>query len=108
MAADTSTQLDALRSSTQALEHSIAELTDEQARGPSLLPGWTRGHVLAHIARNGDAMVNLVTWARTGVPTPMSPSREARDTTIEQQSGRPAADLRHDVHESHERLMAAP
>jgi maleylpyruvate isomerase len=107
MAADTSTQLDALRSSTQALEHSIAELTDEQARGPSLLPAWTRGHVLTHVARSADAMVNLVTWARTGIPTPMYTSREARNAAIEEQSSRPAADLRRDVHESHERLMAA-
>jgi maleylpyruvate isomerase len=107
MAADTSTQLDALRSSTQALEHSIADLTDDQARGPSLLPGWSRGHVLTHVARNADAMVNLVTWARTGVPTPMYASREARDATIEEQSGRPAEELRRDVHESHETLMAA-
>ncbi|MEV0474381.1 maleylpyruvate isomerase N-terminal domain-containing protein, partial [Streptomyces prunicolor] len=25
---------------------------------PSRLPGWSRGHVLAHLARNADALVN--------------------------------------------------
>jgi maleylpyruvate isomerase len=107
MAADTSTQIEGLRSSTQALEHSIAPLTDDQVRGPSLLPDWSRGHVLTHIARNADAMVNLITWARTGVPTPMYPSREARNAVIEAQAGRGADELRFDVHESHERFMAA-
>ena len=26
--------------------------------------------MLTHVARNADAMINLLTWARTGVPTP--------------------------------------
>ena len=57
----------------------VAALTDSQARAPSLLPGWTRGHVVTHLARNADALRNLLTWARTGIPTPMYPSRQARD-----------------------------
>ena len=48
--------------------------------------------MLTHIARNADALTNLFTWARTGVETPMYPSREVRNATIEAQSGRPAAD----------------
>jgi maleylpyruvate isomerase len=35
---------------------------------PSALPGWSRAHVLTHVARNADAMINLLTWARTGRP----------------------------------------
>lgn len=97
----------ALDHSTRALLHSLAEFTDDDARAPSLLPGWTRGHVLAHVARNADALGNLVVWARTGVETPMYPSREERDSVIEAQSGRPAAELIADVEESHERLVSA-
>ena len=48
---------------------------------PSLLPGWTRGHVLTHVARNADGAVNLLTWARTGVETPQYASREQRRPT---------------------------
>lgn len=60
---------------------------------PSLLPGWTRKHVLAHLAANGVAVGNLVTWARTGVETPMYVSREQRNADIEAGAGRGAPDL---------------
>jgi maleylpyruvate isomerase len=51
------------------LQATIAGLSEEALGEPSLLPGWTRGHVLAHIARNADALNNLLTWARTGIET---------------------------------------
>ena len=38
--------------------------------------------MLAHVARNADALVNLLTWARTGEETPMYPSAEAREAGI--------------------------
>jgi hypothetical protein len=50
--------------------------------GPSLLPGWSRRTVIAHVARNADALCNLLTWARTGVETPMYASAEAREAAI--------------------------
>jgi maleylpyruvate isomerase len=55
----------------------------------SLLPGWTRGHVLTHLARNADGAVNLLTWARTGVETPQYASWEARVAAIEAGAARP-------------------
>ena len=64
---------------------------------PSLLPGWTRGHVLTHVARNADGLGNLLRWARTGAETPMYASREARRADIEAGAGRSAADLAADV-----------
>ena len=45
---------------------------------PSRCPGWTRGHILTHLARNADALVNLVTNATTGSSTPMYASPESR------------------------------
>ncbi len=96
----------ALVTSTESLFTTVADLTDPQVREASLLPGWSRGHVLTHIARNADAMVNLLTWARTGVETPMYPSREQRNADIEAGSGRTAAELVDDVHGSHERMQA--
>ncbi len=100
------TSIEALAASTGALQHSIADLTDEQASAASGLPVWTRAHVLTHIARNADAMVNLVTSARTRRHIPMYPSRAERDADIERGAGRSAEELVGDVHASHERLMA--
>jgi maleylpyruvate isomerase len=64
---------------------------------PSGLPGWTQGYVVAHVARNADALVNLLTWARTGVPTPMYASREARAARIEADAQRPDGELLEDL-----------
>ncbi len=107
MPLDISSRLEALESSTASLLRSLEDLGDDDVRAPSLLPEWSRGHVLAHIARNAEAMVNLVTWARTGTETQMYVSREQRAADIEAGAVRSAAQLRADVRESHERLRAA-
>ena len=57
--------------------------------GPSRLPGWTRGPVVCHVARNAEGLVRLLHWARTGIETPMYPSMEARAADIEAGAGRP-------------------
>lgn len=80
---------------------------DEAFRAPSLLPGWTRAHVLTHIARNADAMVNLVNWAKTGEPTLAYPSRERRDADIEAGATRSPDEIRADVVASSDRLADA-
>lgn len=51
--------------------------------GPSLLPNWTRKHVIAHIAYNAFAIGRLLEWARTGVEHPMYETATARDHEIE-------------------------
>ncbi|MER7011490.1 maleylpyruvate isomerase family mycothiol-dependent enzyme [Saccharopolyspora sp. NPDC000359] len=50
----------------QYLRHAIATLTDEQVAAPSLLPGWTRGHVLAHLADNARAFARVSAHALRG------------------------------------------
>src|SRR5690348_13303455 len=72
----------------------LAGVPDEGLGAPSLLPGWTRRHVAAHVALNAEALGNLVTWARTGVETPMSAPTEQRDADIEAGARRPPAELR--------------
>ncbi|RZT16577.1 maleylpyruvate isomerase [Kribbella sp. VKM Ac-2569] len=61
---------------------------------PSLLPGWSRRHVAAHLSLNAEALGNLVEWARTGEERPMYPSREARDGDIEAGTSKSADELR--------------
>ncbi|WP_435243689.1 maleylpyruvate isomerase family mycothiol-dependent enzyme [Streptomyces cucumeris] len=83
---------------TDRLLTAVARLDDAALAGPSALPGWTRGHVLAHLARNADALVNLLTGARTGEDIPMYRGEEARDAEIARDAARPLpvhlADLR--------------
>jgi maleylpyruvate isomerase len=82
-------------------------LTDAQVREPSRLPGWTRGHVLTHLARNADGCCNLLAWARTGTETPMYPSEAARDAAIAAGAGRSAAGIAADARDSAARLATA-
>jgi maleylpyruvate isomerase len=84
----------------------MTRMGDDAFAAPSILPGWTRAHVLSHVARNADAMINLLTWARTGVPTPAYASQEARDAAIEEGSRRSPAEIREDVVASSDRLAA--
>jgi maleylpyruvate isomerase len=46
-----------LSTATDSLVDGIGRLTDADAREPSLLPGWTRGHVLTHRAQRLAALV---------------------------------------------------
>ncbi|MEV6266967.1 maleylpyruvate isomerase family mycothiol-dependent enzyme [Kribbella sp. NPDC051936] len=61
---------------------------------PSLLPGWSRRHVAAHLSLNAEALGNLVEWARTGKERPMYPSAAARNADIEAGTSRSADELR--------------
>jgi maleylpyruvate isomerase len=96
-----------LRSATADLVHSIGGLSDADVRAPSRLPGWTRGHVLTHLARNADGGTRLLTWARTGIPGYEYESLAARAAEIEQGADRPAAVLAADVRGSADALFAA-
>jgi maleylpyruvate isomerase len=51
---------------TQRLLDHARLLTEDDLRAASLLPGWTRAYVLAHLARGADAMRDLLAGARSG------------------------------------------
>ncbi|QHK19065.1 maleylpyruvate isomerase family mycothiol-dependent enzyme [Pseudarthrobacter psychrotolerans] len=70
------------RRGTAFFARKLNELTDDELDGPSLLPGWNRRHVTAHIGYNARAIARLLEWASTGVETPMYASTEARDHEI--------------------------
>ncbi len=84
---------DLIDDATQRLLGTARLLTDPDLREPSLLPGWTRGHVLAHLAGNADAMRGLLAGARAGQDRPAYASAEARAAGIEQGAQVPAKDL---------------
>jgi maleylpyruvate isomerase len=98
---------DDVEAATTRFVATAATLTEAAIAAPSRLPGWTRGHVLSHVARNADGLVNLLNWARTGVRTPQYPSPEARAADIEAGAARPAAEHLADLRESAERFAGA-
>jgi maleylpyruvate isomerase len=82
----------------QRLLAGLAELTDDDARRPSLLPGWTVGHVLTHLARNADGNVRMLDAANRGEVVAMyEGGMDGRAADIEAGAGRPAATLVADV-----------
>ena len=91
---------DQIDQATQRLLDRARIITDADLRAPSLLPGWTRAHVLAHVARNADAMRNVLGGVRTGEDRPGYASAEAREAGIEQDAGRPARELTTDLADS--------
>jgi maleylpyruvate isomerase len=92
---------------TEELLRTAQDLDPASIGSPSRLPGWTVGHVLTHVARNADGQTNLLTWARTGVETPMYASPEARAAGIEEGAARPLREQIEDLKASHERFADA-
>jgi maleylpyruvate isomerase len=91
-----------------ALVASLRGLTNDTARSPSLLPGWSVGHVLTHLARNADAHRGLAEAALRGESSDMYPrGLDARNADIDAGSGRPARTLVDDVERSGDALAAA-
>jgi maleylpyruvate isomerase len=73
---------------------------------PSLLHGWTRKHVVAHLAANAEAIGNLVHWAKTGEERLMYSSPDQRAADIAAGFLRPPAELRAWFERSAHALMA--
>lgn len=59
------------------------KVRDDEFAAPSLLPAWRRDQLIAHVGYNARAVARLVTWAATGVETPMYTSPQARGDEIE-------------------------
>ncbi|MEG8280870.1 maleylpyruvate isomerase family mycothiol-dependent enzyme [Streptomyces sp. AHA2] len=74
--------LASVRDATERLLTAVGKLDNAAVTQPSRLPGWSRGHVLAHLARNADALVNVLEGR------PMYVSAEARDGDIERDAPR--------------------
>jgi maleylpyruvate isomerase len=98
--------LDRIITATEYVLTTAGGLSDDDMRDRSLLPNWSRGHVLTHLARNADGGTRLLTWARTGVPAAEYPSLEERAAQIEAGAGRSAAELVADVRRSSARFTA--
>jgi maleylpyruvate isomerase len=76
------TQLELLTDANQRLILTVDGLDDASYARPSLLPDWTVGHVLAHLALNGEGLAGALRGVTAGTATPMYASQEARDRDI--------------------------
>ena len=90
--------LELVRAAHARLSAVLDEVTDEAVARPSLLPGWTAGHVLAHLARHADSVTRRLDGAARGeVADQYEGGAEGRAAEIEAGAARPAAELVADV-----------
>jgi maleylpyruvate isomerase len=80
---DLQAQLLTARRGTAFFARKLNELRDADLDAPSLLPGWTRRHVIAHVSYNARAIARLIEWANTGIENPMYASPEERNKEID-------------------------
>lgn len=107
MGRELATTLGWVEAGTRLCASAIAGLSESEYAADSALPGWTRKHVVAHLAANAEAIGNLVRWARTGERTPMYASPQERAEGIEKGSRLGGAELTRWFTESAEELAAA-
>ena len=90
--------LNRLARETGMLLATVDSLTDDEFAVPSRCDGWTRAHVIAHLALNADAFGNMITWGTTGVETPPYVSRDARNADIENLAKESPAQIKAALH----------
>lgn len=92
------TDLAALRplldDATARLLASVDGLDDDGFAGPSALPGWSRAHVVAHLALNAEGLAAALTGVARDAEVPMYASAQARDGDIAELAAHPPGELR--------------
>ena len=66
------------------LVRTVDAFFDDDWRAPSLLPGWTRAHVVAHLLLNAEGLAAALRGLLAGEDVPMYPSQERRDGDIDE------------------------
>jgi maleylpyruvate isomerase len=72
----------------------LNQVNTEDYDGPSVLEGWSRRVLIAHVTRNAMALTNLCHWAISGVECPMYASPEDRQRGIDEYAAMPKDELR--------------
>jgi maleylpyruvate isomerase len=94
------TAIEWMRDGTDVFLATVDRLADPELDAPSALPDWQRRHVIAHVARNAEALGRLLDWASTGIETPMYPSVAHRADDIETSARQLPSALRADLHDT--------
>jgi maleylpyruvate isomerase len=100
--------LEELRRAADVVASTTAKLTDQDVEAPSELPGWTRGHVLAHVTGISNAMARQLEFAARGETIELyDGSYEGRTRAIEMAAGHSLAEHRADLDAALERALRA-
>jgi maleylpyruvate isomerase len=94
------TLVDAVQEGTRRLLRTVDAMTDAEWPAPSTLPGWSRAHVVAHLALNAEGLAAVVDGLIRQEPVPFYRSDADRDGDIEALAAEPPSELR-------ERLLGA-
>ncbi len=86
--------LDDLKQAELRLARTVDGLHRDDWAVPSLLPDWTRAHVVAHLALNGEALGNILRGEVDHEPVPQYESQEQRDADIAELAEAEPAELR--------------
>ncbi|WP_285597833.1 maleylpyruvate isomerase family mycothiol-dependent enzyme [Kineosporia sp. NBRC 101731] len=89
-----------VRLGTAFFRRALDQLDDAELDAPSLLSGWSRRHLVAHVGYNARAVARLVSWADTGAENPMYASPRARAEEIDFGATLAPAALRHLIEHS--------
>jgi len=100
-------QREQIGASIRRVLETVATLDEQEFSAPSGLPGWTRAHVLTHLARASDARAGLLAAAREGVVGRQYPSEDARARDIEAGARRPGPAVRADLEDAFARFLTA-
>ena len=89
---DVQASIEAVRDATARVESAVARFRAEHGldafAAPSLLPGWTVGHVVTHLARNADGLRRVLVGARVEQQLLPYDSPQARADDIERGAAR--------------------
>lgn len=83
-----------LPEATRRLIRTADGLQHPEYAAPSALPGWSRAHVLAHLALNAEGLAGALAGIAEGRRAPMYASQEARDGDIEVLAGKEPSTIR--------------
>jgi maleylpyruvate isomerase len=101
------TSIEVCLTSHRRLLEGLAPLVNDDFRAPSLLPRFTRGHVVTHLANKAKAHVLLFGGPAAGEIRRLHPAGYDADVAADSGAGRSAAELRADLEGSFELLQAA-
>jgi maleylpyruvate isomerase len=89
-------------------DRALGRLGDDAAPGPSLLPGWSRGHVVAHLWGNAEGFAGAVEGTASGELGVMYPGgSEGRARDIEGRAALPLDVIADGARHAHARLVDA-